>query len=412
MKPVYFLGRRFIPPINPYEVSWSPGRDIPMPFFVQRDYQFRITRDVVAFFEGEDGHSAMIEAPTGSGKTVMALVIAKYFFDKYGWRTNWVAMRHVLLEQVMREGVRLFGKSFANDPFLTPVSMFNRNPPPADMVIVDEGHHDATASAARLHSIVRPKKILGLSATPKRTDRIRLAFQKTFRDAGIHRLIREGWLSKYDHWSIPEYTVESVVETYAREPEKWGKTVMFMRSIAQCREVVEAFRLKNIDCRLVSSQQDDESREATLAAFDRGEFPVLSNVYLLTEGFDSPSLKTVFIRDSSRLPTTQCAGRPLRLFEGKERANVVQSVKTHWPFTRTAMAESINLWNDTDKAWTVLEGHNEIVEEAVNASLAALVAAPDIELPPFILAMEKKLASQQRRRRRARDMNIYEGEAS
>ena len=75
---------------------------------------------------------------------------------------------------------------------------------------------------------------------------------------------------------------------------------------------------------------------------------VVANVQILAEGYNFEGLKTVFVRDSSRLPAIQISGRALRLHESKaDGANIVQSIDTHWPFTRTASATSTNLCGGT-----------------------------------------------------------------
>ena len=55
--------------------------------------------------------------------------------------------------------------------------MFDRDPPTGlDLLVVDEAQHDAAQSMAVLHQRIRPRFILGLSATPFRADRVKLCF--------------------------------------------------------------------------------------------------------------------------------------------------------------------------------------------------------------------------------------------
>ena len=52
------------------------------------------------------------------------------------------------------------------------ISMFDKNPPAdVDLLVVDECQHDAADSMAHIHNVVKPKMILGLTATPFRSDR-------------------------------------------------------------------------------------------------------------------------------------------------------------------------------------------------------------------------------------------------
>ena len=69
---------------------------------------------------------------------------------------------------------------------------------------------------AYLYNLIQPRLTLGLSGTHYRTDRIKLCFDKVIRDAGIGRLIQDGYLSRYHHYTIPEYTPESVAASLVR----------------------------------------------------------------------------------------------------------------------------------------------------------------------------------------------------
>ena len=144
-----------------------------------RDYQQRIIQSAVKMFAGRyvsqtsqmapPASSVLIESPTGSGKTVMGLATAKLIQRATGARVGWVAMRRNLLSQAQAENEkRRFGVNMST------ISMFDKQPPQVDLLVVDEAQHDAATSMANLHSIVRPKWTLGLSATPYRTDRIKL----------------------------------------------------------------------------------------------------------------------------------------------------------------------------------------------------------------------------------------------
>src|SRR3712207_7511958 len=48
------------------------------------------------------------------------------------------------------------------------ISMFDKRPPQVDLLVIDEAQHDGALSMANLHSCIKPRKILGLSATPFR----------------------------------------------------------------------------------------------------------------------------------------------------------------------------------------------------------------------------------------------------
>lgn len=363
----------------------------------ERDYQTRVIEKTLAFFEAGDT-SVLIESPTGSGKTIMALSICKQLEEKYGFRTNWVAMRRNLLRQVVESNDRFFGMKK-----LTPVSMFDKNPPKAEITVVDEAQHDATASASNIHeqSESVSQFILGLSATPQRTDNLKLAFRRTVKDAGIHRLIRDGWLAPYDHWCIDAWNPTRVAEAYLRDVATWGKSAVFFHRIDQCEEFASILADHGHHAEVITAASD---RDGQLDAFDAGKFKVVVNVAILNEGFDCPNLQTVFVRDSARLPTVQMAGRGFRLSleTGKTHCNIVQSGNAHWQFTRTARPRQA--YARRGNRWLALG--NSMVLDTIAQQTIQDIAAVEVNLPKYLSsAAQKKRKSADRRRIKRNDRN-------
>ncbi|MFM7520486.1 MAG: DEAD/DEAH box helicase family protein, partial [Planctomycetota bacterium] len=73
-----------------------------------RDYQARVVARVVELLSGPhvdrgvalpEARSVIVESPTGSGKTVIGLLVAKWAQDHLGMRVAWTAMRRNLLAQ-------------------------------------------------------------------------------------------------------------------------------------------------------------------------------------------------------------------------------------------------------------------------------------------------------------------------
>jgi superfamily II DNA or RNA helicase len=329
--------------------------------------------------------SVMIESPTGSGKTVMGLLVAKTLQELTGVRVGWVAMRRNLLQQAEAEN-RTKGINVEPIRF---ISMFEKNPPTdIDLLVVDEAQHDAASSCAHLHNVIRPRWILGLTATPFRTDRVSLCFDKTVRDCGIHRLIGDGFLSEFDHYSVPKWDVSQLADLYCSEPERWGKSVFFFHTVGQCFALQRLLNERDIACEVVTGDSD---RETQLEAFRTGSIPVVINCMVLTEGFDDPTLQTVFVRPSSRGPTIQMAGRALRKCPGLAAKQIVQCKQTPHPFTKTARPRQQFLWQSD--GWRSLSLNPKI--ELCSRNACRIIAQTVVELPSFLL--KKEVRSRPRR---------------
>ena len=354
-----------------------------------RDYQRRVVGRVIEMFSGPHvvhrqllpaARSVIVESPTGSGKTVMGLLVAKWA-QQQGMRVVWAAMRRNLLAQVERENiVRGFGVD------LDIVSMFEKRPPQADLLVVDEAQHDATVSMASLHAAVAPTKVLGLSATPWRSDKLGLCFERSVRDAGIRQLVLDGYLSPFAHYTIPAYTPAAVTGAWLAEPERWGKSLLFFRTLAECRACAALLEAGGEICEVVTGSSD---REAQLERFERDEVRVIVGATVLTEGFDCPSLQTVFCRPAGKGPTIQMAGRVLRRAAGISVKNVVQCAATRHPFTATAVPAA--QYVQAAAGWESI-GLNDRVEEMSSRMLDLLVQLSKAE-------REAKAARASRRRR-------------
>lgn len=348
-----------------------------------RPYQHRIVTRAVELFTGTardradrpeaEVDSVMIESPTGSGKTVMGLAVARRMQTQFGMTVGWAAMRRNLLAQAAAENGR---RGFGVD--LQPISMFDKRPPRVDLLVIDEAQHDGALSMANLHSFIKPRKILGLSATPFRGDRIKLCFERWIRDAGIHSLIADGYLSPYHHYTIPQYTPEAVAETYAREPQRWGKSLVFFHSMAECRRCQNRLAELGVRAELVTAKTD---RERQIADFDAGRVNVMINMLILSEGFDCPTLRTVFCRPSGRLCTVQMAGRALRKHESLPFKQIVQCEQTRHPMPRTA-APAEQYLSSGPGEWRSLKLNARL--DAMTRRMQGLIAVSRSTLPKLL----------------------------
>ena len=328
-----------------------------------RTYQQEAVAACLAGFMEKGKASVMLESPVGSGKTYMALETIHLLQELLGRRlkVDWVAPRRHLLQQVMMANMDLHRDA------IRPVSLFEKTPPPADLVVLDEAHHEATQSCVLLYEKMKSAYTLGLSATPLRTDRMKLSFQETVTTCSIDRLIREGFLSPFHSYMLPHYGPQIVGECYLNSPERWGKSLVFFHTVLECCQFQKVLADAGVPCEVVTSESD---KDRQLEDFVAGKVRVIANVSMLTEGFDQPDVQTIFARDASRLPTIQMCGRGLRRADGKTHCNVVQSAKTSYLFEKVTPAQRrFKLMNGQ---WMALQDGTEAIEKTIKMSLALL----------------------------------------
>ena len=326
--------------------------------YQSREYQSRLVEATVKAFIEDDpfanrpSHSAIILSPCGSGKTVTAMRIVEEMYGHGYKKIVFIAHRHKLLNQALEYVELMELKKKLPELEFHAVSIYDRNYKELanpDLVIFDEAHHSACDSGIRLVDKISPKRILGLTATNWRSDRIKLVFEKVIQDYGINALIEMGYLSQYDHYIIDDWTPDTVTSTYINDIPRFGKSIMYFHTTEESEEAVRLLKLAGVNAESLYGTHSESQREAAYERFENGETTVLCNLLLLTEGADFPDLKTVFAKPSIKGLTIQMAGRGLRTAEGKTHANIVQMKGGLYGFTRVAACR--NAYCAKDGKW-------------------------------------------------------------
>jgi len=352
------------------------------PLIELRPYQLRIVAKAVDNYVNKSVRSVLIDSPTGSGKTIVALMICRAMHELKGARIGWVAMRRNLLSQAEFENKRR--------GFHLPIkfiSMFEKEPPTdLDMLVVDEAQHDVTSSMMHIHARIEPKWLCGCSATPWRADRVKLCFDTVIKDAGIAALIKDGYLAQYHHYTIPKWTPEFVTDRYLREPKRWGKSLIFFHRLAQCYKAKELLVEHGVACDVVTGATDVESQ---LKKFSDGSLQILINCMKLTEGLDVPDVKTVWARPSSKSVTIQMCGRVFRKHSDLPYKQIVQSEDTRYTFVKTALPVLQHIL--VDDGWRTLQVNPHI--ERVGMKTVCTLAKIEVTMPDYIKKMDAKHAT-------------------
>jgi len=317
----------------------------------------------------------LVVLPTGAGKTIL-------FSQLPIIRPNTIPMlvlahRAELLEQAKE-------KILASNPHLTveieqadrkaghadvvvaSVATLGRNNTPRILeypkdyfkaIIIDEAHHAAAQSYRRVIDYFNSPYILGVTATPQRSDSTRLTdvFQEIVYYKSIQDLIEDGWLSPLVGYRVKtktditkveiqhgEYN-QSQLEDEINNPERNAcivasynnlanatKAIVFAAGVDHAQSLFSAFGKNGTSVRIILGTTPPEERAQILSDFKSGEVMVLINVGVLTEGFDEPSLQTIIIAKPTRstLLYTQIVGRGTRLFEGKPHCTIIDITDT------------------------------------------------------------------------------------
>ncbi|GAA0345547.1 DEAD/DEAH box helicase [Actinoallomurus spadix] len=242
------------------------------------------------------------------------------------------------------------------------LSRLDIEPDHFDMVIVDEFHHAEAATYTRLLDHLKPKVLLGLTATPERTDgadilhwfdggkptvelRLWEALERDllvpFHYFGIHDatdLSQITWRrgTGYDiaeltnlytgHDARVSMVIKALADKLANVRDM--RAVGFCVSIAHAEFMATRFNQAGIPSVAVTSATDRSAREQTLIDLRNREINVVFTVDLFNEGVDVPQIDTVlFLRPTeSATVFLQQLGRGLRFADDKPCLTVLDFV--------------------------------------------------------------------------------------
>ncbi len=343
-----------------------------------REHQREMLEDLAA--ERAHGHHRnLVVAATGTGKTIVAALDYKRLQRELTRaRLLFVAHRREILEQsittfrvALRDGA--FGETlvagqrpdrwehvFASVQSLSEAELDKIPSDYFDVLIVDEFHHAAAPTYERLLTHFKPKVLLGLTATPERTDGSSVLHWFDGRIASELRLwkaLDDGLLSPFQYfgiggapdvsgvkWSRGRYDTSALSNVYTadhlfalrvvQEVQRKVSDVSKMRALGFCVDVAHAefmaaaFTKAGIASAAVSAETKSRERAEQLAKLRAGELRCVFSVDLFNEGVDLPDVDTVmFLRPTeSATVFLQQLGRGLRRSQNKECLTVLDFI--------------------------------------------------------------------------------------
>jgi len=236
-----------------------------------------------------------------------------------------------------------------------------------DYVVIDEFHHAAAATYRRLLAHFAPSFLLGLTATPDRTDQsdiLSLCDDNLVYVCHLFEGIAAGLLSPFHYYGILDESVDyrevpwrngrfdldalsNKLATLARARhalKEWRqrsqqRTLAFCVSIRHAEFMVDQFRREGVACAAVYAGSS-LGRAQALERLEAGNLMILFTVDLFNEGVDLPSIDTVMMLrpTESKILFLQQLGRGLRKSEGKSHLVVLDFIGNHHSFLQKPQA--------------------------------------------------------------------------
>jgi ATP-dependent helicase IRC3 len=331
--------------------------------------------DAVNAFSDKGINRQLVVLPTGAGKTVIfshlpqtkndslpMLVLAHraellyQAKEKIGWSNPELDIQ---IEQadnvaghcdVVVASVPTLGRAESERILKYPKNYFKT-------IVIDEAHHAAAPTYRRILDYFNPSLLLGVTATPQRSDNTRLTdvFDEIVYYKTIQDLIEDGYLCSLVGYRIktetdisgvatnegdyvasqledaidtPERNAHIVAAYHSLVPE--SKAIVFCAGVKHANNLASSFSATQVPTEVILGDTSTQDREHILARFKSGKTRVLVNVGVLTEGFDEPSIQSIILARPTRstLLYTQIVGRGTRLYEGKPHCTILDFVDT------------------------------------------------------------------------------------
>lgn len=340
-----------------------------------RPYQ-RAAIDALYDYFGTMLGNPLVVMPTGTGKSV---VLAHFLREAVG---NWGDTRVLVLTHVrelIRQNYMALMRAWPSAPAGIYSAGLNKRDINAqilfggiqsihkhayrvqrcDLVLIDEAHllgRSDTGMYRRflkeLHEINPHLKVIGFTATPYRLDSGLLhegdgrLFTDVAYDVALLDMIEQGYLCpivpKQTHTKLDVTGVgtrggefiaselekavdkaevtESAVEEIVKLGADRGSWLVFASGVQHAEHVRDAIRMHGISCEMVSGETPIPERDRILTDFKTGRLRAVTNMGVLTTGFDAPGIDLIaLMRPTKSLSLyVQMLGRGTRLAEGKD----------------------------------------------------------------------------------------------
>lgn len=346
-------------------------------------HQQRMLEALTVERERHDRHRNLVVAATGTGKTVVAALDYRRLLERSSGDLSllFVAHREEILRQslatyraVLRDGSfgELHGGGrlaeegrhvFAMVQSLQAQRLEQIAPDAFDVVVVDEFHHAKAATYDRLLKHLRPKELLGLTATPERLDGQDVTEWFDERIAVELRLweaIDQGFLVPFQYFGVADgtdlsqltwrrggYAPEELSNLLTNDDLRVGKLLdaiqrivldpSSMRALGFCvskehaRYMARKFTEAGLASVALTGDDSPDERAGCLTDLKAGRLRCIFSVEVLGEGVDVPDVDCLLLLRPTASATlfSQQLGRGLRRASGKSHLTVIDLIGQH-----------------------------------------------------------------------------------
>jgi len=314
---------------------------------------------------------ALLISATGTGKTFLSAFDVKKYNPK---KFLFVVHRENIARAAMKAYKKIFGNAVsmgmytgnqkdldADYLFATIQTLSNEEHLKKfsqryfDYIVIDETHRAGAESYQKVFEYFEPKFLLGMTATPERTDGVdifKLFDYNIAYEIRLHRALEENILSPFHYYGVTDLTVNGrlleddadfnlltseerlnrIVENAKLYGTDTGRTrgLIFCSRVEEANKLSEGFNLRGFKTKCLSGNDSEEVRAKAIEDLESEEHKLdyIFSVDIFNEGIDIPSVNQVIMLrpTQSAIIFVQQLGRGLRKVDNKEYLTVIDFI--------------------------------------------------------------------------------------
>jgi len=334
--------------------------------------QVEFSRNLKRLVEDGAGRALLISA-TGTGKTYASAFALR---DENPEKFLFLVHREQIAKQAMASYKTVFGDScnfgllagdskdydaeylFSTMQMMAKQETLDRyKEDEFDIIVIDEVHRAGAESYQRIIDHFKPKLLLGMTASPERTDDFDIfgLFDHNIAyEIRLQQALEENLLCPFHYFGITDLLVDGVsvddnrkfsylvsddrVSHIIKEAEYYGysgdrvKGLIFCSRRDEAEELSNKFNVRGYRTDFICGSDSQEKRENCIERLvsddDRDHLDYLFTIDLLNEGADMPPINQIILLRPTESPIifVQQLGRGLRKFENKEYVVVMDFI--------------------------------------------------------------------------------------
>ena len=358
----------------------------------------------------QNKNKALLISATGTGKTYLSAFDVAAFQAK---RCLFVVHRLNIAEAAIKTFKNVLGtdkkyglysgnrRDIDADYLFTTIQTISKkehlecfDPEHFDYIIIDETHRAGADSYTRVIDYFEPKFLLGMTATPERTDGediFSLFDHNIAYEIRLHRAMEENMLSEFHYYGVQDLSIDGKliddksdfrylesqerVNHILKTSESYGtddgviRGLVFCSRKQECYALSQAFNERGYNTIALTGDSSEYNRKEAILRLESDEPDRLDYIFtvdIFNEGIDIPRVnQIIMIRPTnSAIIFVQQLGRGLRKVEGKKYVTIIDFIGNY----QNNYLVPIALYGDTsynkDNLRKMISGGSKIIPGA------------------------------------------------